>query len=199
MRPNRRNGATRPRVIPAMMAMSFTSGHRSLERLIPDLTATELIDGEALGVLECANECGILTPVVAVVSELRQVGLALADGPAAADELLWQRLEPLLVVLSAPLFVLVEAGMRTVGTVLWSDVVTLGPGEVVARAGRVAARLGRLRLRILLELRLPGLLPCAAVVSSPTRPSSVTPIWRCRALVSSLVSEPKYPSAALPE
>src|SRR5699024_1089612 len=88
--------------------------------------------------------------VSTVVAELRQVRLALADVPAALDELIDERLDVLRVVS-------VEAGVRTVRSRLRTDVVAALPRELLRLAGCLI-----LLLRLGLLIRLP--LPCEAVL-----------------------------------
>src|SRR5690625_4302355 len=140
-----------------------------MESFTPYLLTAEPIDRDPLLTLESTDQLLILCPVAPIYAVLVQICLALADAPPAPNELLWERFQPVLVVVAAPLPVLEVSAVRTVGAVLWADVVTVRPGEVCAgpwdlprrlRLGRLRlGRLGRLGLgrRLALERSVHGL------------------------------------------
>src|SRR5690625_5233665 len=159
-----------------------------MESFTPYLLTAETIDRDPLLTLESSDQLLIFGTIAPIDTVLGQVRLALADAPPAPNELLWERLEPVLVVLPRPLPVLEVSAVGTIGAVLWADVVTVRPREVCARPWDLPRRLrlGRLRLgrlgrlglgrRLALERSVHGLnqLTDPAAVLSRTR--SVLPV-----------------------
>src|SRR5699024_10236247 len=144
-----RSGPSRRRVRPPC--------HGPIERSTPSLPTAETSDRDPLLTLESSDQLLIFGTIAPIDTVLGQVRLALADAPPAPNELLWERLEPVLVVLPRPLPVLEVSAVGTIGAVLWADVVTVRPREVCARPWDLPSRLrlGRLRLgRLRLGRRL---------------------------------------------
>src|SRR5690625_501823 len=119
-----------------------------MESFTPYLLTAEPIDRDPLLTLESSDQLLIFCPVAPIYAVLGQICLALADAPPAPNELLWERFQPVLVVVAAPLTILEVSAVGTIGAVLWADVVTVRPRELCARPWDLPRRLrlGRLRL-----------------------------------------------------
>src|SRR5699024_11833338 len=89
-----------------------------MESFTPYLLTAETIDRDPLLTLESSDQLLIFGTIAPIDTVLGQVRLALADAPPAPNELLWERLEPVLVVLPRPLPVLEVSAVGTIGAVL---------------------------------------------------------------------------------
>src|SRR5699024_1628601 len=156
-----------------------------MESFTPYLLTAETIDRDPLLTLESSDQLLIFGTIASVDPVLGQVRLALADAPPAPNELLWERFQPVLVVVAAPLTILEVSAVGTIGAVLWADVVTVRPREVCARPWDLPSRLrlgrlrlGRLRLgrRLTLERSVHGLNQLTAPAAVLARTRSVLPV-----------------------